>query len=203
MALIFWVLMLIWFVFGFVVHFRTDRCALQPDRWRLCCCSSCSPCWAGRSLVHPIQRFWSCYKPRSAHPKTGEHHADGNDHQGERRAQPLPHPYPRSACRPSRPRPAGQRGRSGLWRRPILASTILPTVRPARAVPTSPTTACRAVRRRTLQPGATLVLVRDPAGVWHYATLPAGTPPVVAPPIAPTPAPEAGLKQLVRTGRQV
>jgi hypothetical protein len=39
--------------------------------------------------------------------------------------------------------------------------------------------------------GATLVLVRDPAGVWHYATLPAGTPPpVVAPPIAPTPAPK-------------
>lgn len=31
-------------------------------------------------------------------------------------------------------------------------------------------------------PGTTLVLVRDPAGVWHYATLPAGTP-------APTPVP--------------
>jgi hypothetical protein len=49
--------------------------------------------------------------------------------------------------------------------------------------------------------GVTLVLVRDPVGVWHYATLDAGTPPpkpvpvpppgTVAPPIAPTPAPKA------------
>jgi hypothetical protein len=49
-------------------------------------------------------------------------------------------------------------------------------------------------------PGEVLVLVRDQAGVWHYASLPSGTPPpkpvpvpppnVVSPPIAPTPAPK-------------
>jgi hypothetical protein len=42
-----------------------------------------------------------------------------------------------------------------------------------------------------IQPGATLVLVRDAGGVWHYASLPAGSaPPQPVNPIAPTPAPK-------------
>ena len=39
-------------------------------------------------------------------------------------------------------------------------------------------------------PGTTLVLVRDPAGVWHYATLAPGTPP---PTTLPEPTPPPGV----------
>jgi hypothetical protein len=41
--------------------------------------------------------------------------------------------------------------------------------------------------------GVVLVLVRDVSGVWHWATLPPGSPPpIVAPPIATPPPPTAG-----------
>ena len=43
-------------------------------------------------------------------------------------------------------------------------------------------------------PGTTLVLVRDPAGVWHYATLPPGAPPPTTLPEPTPPAtPDQGL----------
>jgi hypothetical protein len=38
-----------------------------------------------------------------------------------------------------------------------------------------------------IQPGATLVLVRDAGGVWHYASLPPGSPPPVPAQPLPTP----------------
>jgi hypothetical protein len=47
-----------------------------------------------------------------------------------------------------------------------------------------------------IQPGATLVLVRDAGGVWHYASLPPGSaPPQPVHPIAPggQPRPDQGL----------
>ena len=57
---------------------------------------------------------------------------------------------------------------SGLIRAIVRRATVHPGNRPPGAA--SPTTGCRAGRRR-VPAGTTLVLVRDPAGVWHYATL--------------------------------
>jgi len=38
---------------------------------------------------------------------------------------------------------------------------------------------------RPTEPGATLVLVRDPEGVWHYATIAPGSPPPRPVPVPP------------------
>lgn len=45
----------------------------------------------------------------------------------------------------------------------------------------------------TVAPGQTLVLVRDPVGVWHYATIDASTPPPKPVPVPPPTHPDQGL----------
>jgi len=50
-----------------------------------------------------------------------------------------------------------------------------------------------ATRPPTAGPGETLVLVRDAAGVWHYATLPSGSPPPKPVPVPPPTQPDNTL----------
>jgi len=45
----------------------------------------------------------------------------------------------------------------------------------------------------TINPGETLVLYRDPEGVWHYATLPSGSPPPKPVPVPPPTTPDNTL----------